>query len=90
VDSIIVENEKKPDYEPIPAGTPFILNEEEEIINFDNSEVELREKKDSAFVLTKPDMVGSIKLKLTALILGLSGLKMSGRRSLILLQLRIL
>ena len=64
VDSIIVENEKKPDYEPIPAGTPFILNEEEEIINFDNSEVELREKKDSAFVLTKTGQGGINNVKI--------------------------
>ena len=64
VDSILVEDEMKPDYEPVPAGAPFILNEDGQIFSFDNIIVDDRCPTDSIFVLKKIGHGGENKIKI--------------------------
>jgi hypothetical protein len=64
VDSVMVENEMKPDYEPVPAGAPFILQEDRNIISFDNKEIDVRKKLESAFVMKQTGHGGINKVKI--------------------------
>ena len=64
VDSIVVEDEKKPDYQPVPAGAPFILTEEGSLRYFDNSAIDLRERMDSTFVMKRTGHGGLNKVKM--------------------------
>jgi len=64
VDTIMVEDEEKPKYEPIPAGTPFILNEEGNVITFDNEAVEIREEINHKFIMRKTGQGGVNEVKI--------------------------
>ncbi len=59
VDTIIVEDKEKPKYEPIPAGAPFILSEEGNVIAFDNEAVEIREEINNEFIMRKTGQGGN-------------------------------
>ncbi len=64
VDTIMVEDEEKPKYEPIPAGKPFILNEEGKVITFDNEAVEIREEINHKFLMRKTGQGGVNEVKI--------------------------
>ncbi len=64
VDTIIVEDKEKPKYEPIPAGAPFILSEEGNVIAFDNEAVEIREEINNEFIMRKTGQGGINKVKI--------------------------
>ncbi|MDP8227237.1 MAG: hypothetical protein P9L89_06330 [Candidatus Celaenobacter polaris] len=64
VDTIMVEDKEKPKYEPIPAGAPFILSEEGNVIAFDNEAVEIREEINNEFIMRKTGQGGINKVKI--------------------------